>query len=150
MSETVTLDQLMQPKPAAVDVDAHQKDLTRRQRERDERCPLEERLRLCSPVYAREVEEKKPLFKFTVTAVTYERRKPEINSRHDDFEFDAADGAGEMYTPRSRKGVVVAQNEQDAWAMFCDRIGEWPSPKLAKPTFSKGEQINGPGAKSKK
>jgi hypothetical protein len=32
---------------------------------------------------------------------------------------------------------VVAQNEKDAWAMFCDVIGEWPSRRGCRPEIQR-------------
>jgi hypothetical protein len=37
--------------------------------------------------------------------------------------------------------VVVAQSESDAWAMFCDKLGTWPSRRQAKPVIKKLSQI---------
>lgn len=33
--------------------------------------------------------------------------------------------------------TVVAQNDADAWAYFCDRIGEWPNRRNAKPLITR-------------
>ena len=37
--------------------------------------------------------------------------------------------SGSKMTSGEKTGVVSAQNEDDAWAVFCDQMGTWPSPK---------------------
>jgi hypothetical protein len=128
---------------AVADLDAHEVEKIRRQKERDERCSLEERMKLCNPRYAREQEEAKPLYKWTITATVYEpqgqRKKAWYEPEADD------DGEDQSFMPRPFEGTVVAQNENDAWALLCDRKAKWPDRRMAKPVFTRGAQVNGKG-----
>jgi hypothetical protein len=113
---------LLEPKPVAIDIDAHRADLARRQAEIDAR--REEMLKCTNPQYAASKELQKPVFEWTVTAEWY---------------GPGDDGPG-VWGPESMK--VKAQNEADAWAMFCDRIEQWPSPRDCKRTFKRGRKVD--------
>lgn len=69
-------------------------------------------------------------------AKTYEDRKPLWEWKVECRMFRAAVGK----TPARMETIeknVVAQNERDAWAMFCDSIGEWPSIRGARPAITR-------------
>lgn len=117
-----TVSDLLQPKPASVDIDAHQADLARRQAEMDSQ--REELIKCCNPFYARQRELQKPVFVWTIEADWY--------SAHPD----------QGMINFTKKSSVVAQNEQAAWAMFCDKIGVWPSRRDAKVKFKRGKQLS--------
>lgn len=62
------------------------------------------------PTVAKSYEEKKTLYEWRVQCQVF---RPARGRQHAHMEkFDQQ---------------VVAQNERDAWSMFCDRLGEWPS-----------------------
>jgi hypothetical protein len=127
-----------EPTPVSTDLDAHKEDLARRAKERDERVSYEERMRLTKPKYAAECELRKPVYKWTVEATIFEHNPPEKRDRYD-FSDDEED---EPFVTRLVKATVIAQNEKDAWAEFCDKIKTWPNPRLAKPKFTRGAQVD--------
>jgi hypothetical protein len=118
----VTVKDLLAPKLAPIDLDLHRADLARRQEEMDAR--REEMLRCCNPQYAASKEMQKKVWEWTVTAEWY----------------GAGDDGPGVWGPETIK--VKAQNEADAWAMFCDRIQQWPSPRDAKRTIKRGKQVS--------
>lgn len=89
-------------------VDAHRDDMERRRAEQlKKRSKL---LKCLDPITAAQYEARKALYEFKVECELF---RPAAKKRRAGTEkFDEQ---------------VVAQNEQDAWAMFCDKIGEWPS-----------------------
>jgi hypothetical protein len=129
-SDVVTRDELLQPWPTPIRIDEHQRDLERRAREYDERCPLLERLKLCDPVYAGKVEARKPKYKFEITWTHIITRPPSA------VVFDDSE-PGNKFELETRRDVIVAKNESDAWAMLCDRRQDWPSPRVSQPKFKK-------------
>lgn len=68
--------------------------------------------------YAARVEAQKPMFDYEVSAT--------INSRKE----------GRMRSER-RTQNVTAQNEDTAWAMFCDLTQAWPAPNSCDRTIKK-------------
>jgi hypothetical protein len=117
-----TIGQLNQPRPNPIDNDAHQADMARRKAEIDARRP--EMIRCLNPAYASAREMEKPQFRFTVSAEWYGQ--------------EDGDGLAQIDSEQT----VVAQNEADAWAKFCDKIGRWPSPRDAKRTIKRGKQVS--------
>jgi hypothetical protein len=116
-----TVGDLLQPKPASIDIDAHEADKKRRQAEHD--ANREELLKCLNPAYAAMKEAQKPQYKWTVSA--------SWNGPHD----------GEMSHINASE-TVIAQDEADAWAMFCDKIGCWPSRRDAKPVIKRGARVS--------
>lgn len=96
------------PKNPATPVnwDDHQADLERR---REERKRNEKTHRACLKAEtAAQLEAAKPLYDFEVAA---------------SFDIQGEKGL----EPFSKKLKLRAQNEADAWAMYCDKVGHWPS-----------------------
>lgn len=120
-SRTLTTDDLLQPPPVSVDITAHQADMARRKAERD--AKRAELMKCCNPNYAVARELEKPKYVWTVEATWYDahHQKGIVNFH--------------------RKQNVAAQNEPDAWAEFCDAMGQWPSRRDAKVTFKRGKQL---------
>ena len=46
------------------------------------------------------------------------------------------------FEKREEEREVIAQNENDAWAKFCDALGTWPSRRNSQVTFTKGKQVD--------
>jgi hypothetical protein len=135
-----TIDDLLAPKPTPINLDQHKEDLARRAKEAEERCSLEEKLLLCNPKYAAEVEAKKPAFQWKVEFQIIERKRPNaVMSRYAD---DDGDGDDNNWKFREVTKTAIAQDEATAWAMVCDKMGDWPSPRLAKPRFTKLKQVS--------
>lgn len=106
------------PGPPVPTLEDHNNERARRQKERDAKRP--KLLDCLDPTVAKRYEDAKELFEFRVQVKLF---RPAVGKSHAHMkEFDEQ---------------VVAQNEQDAWAMFCDKIGEWPSPRDSKPKFTK-------------
>jgi hypothetical protein len=138
----LTLDDVNQPRPVPVDIDAHHADLARRQRERDERCSLQERIRLCHPRYAAEVELRKPMYRWKVEFIVIETKKPDAVTTKDRYADDDTSDDDDELKVRDVVKTVEAQDEASAWGLICDKMGAWPSPRVAKPKFTKLKQIN--------
>lgn len=109
------------PQPV-IDLDAHRVDMARRQAERDKKRDV---LRACiQPAVAAQYEIEKPVFEFTVEAA---------------WLGPGPDGPGQ-WGPFSRK--VAAQNENDAWARFCDAIDHFPSRRDSDVSIKRGKQLS--------
>ena len=111
-----------EPPIAVVDLDSHNKDRARRQAERD--AKRDEMLKCLNPAYARARERAKPMYSWTVSAKWY----------------DADTDGTKIY--RLEEEVVSGHDENDAWAKFCDKVGEWPSRRDWKPTIVRGKQLS--------
>ncbi len=111
-----------EPAIPVIDIDEHQADLARLRVEQE--ANREEMIKCLNPVYASAREMEKPYFRFTVSAKWLGR-----------------DEQGRLASLQSEQ-VVVAQNEADAWAMFCDEIEVYPSRRDAKPTINRGRQVS--------
>jgi hypothetical protein len=102
--------------PVSLEERAKEKARIREQQEKDN-----DRLLDClDPAEAKRYEDRKPLYEWKVSVRLFrpaEGRKP-----------------AHMETIEKQ---VVAQNDKDAWAMFCDAIGEWPSRRRAKPNIER-------------
>lgn len=103
-------------KPA--DLDEHNKDMARRQAEATAARP--KHMECLDPTVAKFHEDRKPLYEWKVECGIFRR----------------AVGTKPAFIEKLTE-QVVAQNEQDAWAMFCDKIGEWPSRRDAQPAITK-------------
>jgi hypothetical protein len=106
-----------------VNVDEHNTSLESRQKKRDKIRPTH--LKCLDPVVAAEYEHRKALYEWKVEC--------------------------KIFRPAGTKGrakvetfceQVVAQNENDAWAFFCDKIGEWPSRRDMQPVITRLHKRN--------
>ena len=73
---------------------------------------------------ASQAEARKPIFEWTVTCKYSRRDKKGRVQQH------------------SETREVVSQNEDGAWAAFCDSIEEWPGPNSGERTITRGKQVN--------
>jgi hypothetical protein len=119
----VTVDQLHQPRLAPVNYDEWMAERARRQTERD--AKREEQLRCLNPAHAAQKEHEKPVYKWTVSA-----------------EWLGIGGETDTVSRLQSEQTVNAQNENDAWAKFCDTIGMYPSRRDAKPIIKRGKQMS--------
>lgn len=99
----------------------HEADMARRKAAREAR--RDEMLKNLDGRYAAAREMEKPVFKFRVEASWGGVR----------------DGGRVMLHCNE---VIAAQNEADAWAQCCDRIGAWPSVQSVKRTITRLEQVS--------
>lgn len=90
-----------------VNLAAYEAEKARRKALRDQRRP--ELLRCLDPEYAAQVEARKPLYEWQVTCA-YTR--PNAKGKPESI---------------SASHKIIAKNEDNAWAFFCDKIGAWPS-----------------------
>lgn len=72
------------------------------------------------PTVAKRHEDAKPLYEWRVACRIFRPATSKTHARMEEV---------------SRE--VVAQTEGDAWAMFCDAIGEWPSRRDARPAITR-------------
>jgi len=72
------------------------------------------------PSVAKTYEDKKTLYEWKVEAEIFRPAKGSEPARMEKIEKQ-----------------VVAQNDGDAWSMFCDVIKEWPSRRDTNPTITK-------------
>lgn len=98
--------------------DSHHQDQANRKAARDKK--RKSMLRCLDPLEAAAAEQRKPLYEWQVEC--------EI--------FRPAGSKGRAGTKRYSE-QVVAKTEGDAWAMFCDKIGDWPSRRDANATITK-------------
>jgi hypothetical protein len=103
---------------APADIDAHEADMARRRAEREAKRGVH--LDCLDPGIAKEHEDRKPLYEWRVECSIFRK----------------AVGSAPAHLQGYNKNVV-AQNEGDAWAMFCDSIQEWPSFRDSKPKITK-------------
>jgi hypothetical protein len=70
-----------------------------------------------------------------LVAATYEAKKPTYEW---EIKVDIFRPAGKKSRARTEKitDQVVAQDANTAWAIFCDKIGEWPSPLNSNATIT--------------
>lgn len=105
-------------KPA--DLAEHQADLELRKEEREAK---RETLRKCiDPKYAAKLEQLKPEYEYKVWC-KYPKQTPK----------------GVTWTEIEKE--VIGQNDNDAWAKFCDEIGAWPSPSASERKITKGKKV---------
>lgn len=95
----------------------HQADLARRDAERHKNRP--KLLKCLDPSTAAEYEKNKPLYEWRVECSIFRPARGKDRAKTERFDEQ-----------------VVAQNESDAWAMFCDKIGEYPSRRDCRPTIT--------------
>jgi hypothetical protein len=120
-----------------IDLDSHKEVIKRMKAEQD--ANLEMRLKMCNPKIAREAEMRKPMFRWKVEFRVIEKKttKP-VEDRYAD---NIDDGDDNDFKFRSVTKHADAQDEKGAWAKCCDQMQSWPSPKIAKPKFTKLKQI---------
>ena len=81
-------------------------------------------MRCLHPAVAAGLEAKKPFFPFDIEAT---------------WQGPGENGPG-IWGPEKRR--CIAQNENDAWAMFCDKIEQWPSRRDSTVTIKRGKQMS--------
>jgi hypothetical protein len=107
----------------AVDVDKHRENMERRRKEREAKRELQEQC--LNPEFAAKCELEKP------------RREFSVHARF------MAHGDKGMLVPMEHSATVVALNEDDAWARFCDQIRVWPGRRACSVlTITKGREIS--------
>ena len=121
-----------------IDIDAHKKEISRMRAEQE--ANLEQRLKLCNPKFAAEIEAKKPVFRWRIEFKILEREKetPPADKYADTIVGDDNDAEFKF---RSITKHANAIDERTAWSLVCDQMGEWPSPKIAKPKFTRLKQV---------
>ena len=103
---------------APVNIDEHNKDLAKRQAVRDKNRA--KHLRCLDPITASQYENRKPVFEWKIECELFRRATKSKRAGTEKF-----------------CEQVIAQNADDAWAMFCDKIGEWPSRRDVQPKITK-------------
>ena len=98
--------------PATISLQRHEED--KRQRAARRRANLRDQVKCLEPSYAAQVVNSRPKREYKVSCV--------ISAR--------TEGGGR--TQKELEGVVIAENEKDAWASFCDRNRVWPSPAMSE------------------
>lgn len=99
-------------------LDEHNADMARRASEHEAK---RRRLLDClDPTVAKYHEDRKELWEWLVEVKLFRPAVGKAHAHMQDF---------------SEK--VVAQHEADAWSMFCDKVGEWPSRRDSEPKISK-------------
>lgn len=100
----------------------YEAEKARRAEEREKKRSLQRRC--LDPEVAAEFEAKKPRYEFKVRC-TYER--PNEKGRLES---------------KTEEHTIIAQNERDAWAIFCDRIQTWPSPAACEREIKRLSKVN--------
>lgn len=101
-------------------LEKHEQDRQRRRAEQIAKRPL---LRDCmNPHIAAWHESQKPLFTWEVEVGLF---RPGDNAHVEQFHES-----------------VIAGSENDAWAVFCDKIGEWPSRRESDVKITQGPQLS--------
>lgn len=104
--------------PESIDMDAHEAEKEKRYQEHlGKRNKL---LRCLDPEEAKIFEQQKPIFEWSISVDLMERKERGGGLEKKHYELQ-----------------VVAQNADDAWAMFCDRIGKHPSRRDCLPEIKK-------------
>lgn len=99
-------------------LEEHEADLERRQQERNAKRP---RLLDClDPTVAKAYEERKEIWEWRVEVKLFRPAQGKAHAHMEEFSKQ-----------------VVAQNENDAWAFFCDTVGEWPSRRDSQPKITR-------------
>lgn len=110
-----------------VNEDAHNEDKALRAKAREaKQSVLDECL---DPVKAAEHDVRKPRYYYTVSATW---SVPNIDKRT---------GAQVGVKQKTEARKVVAQDENEAWATFCDATSDWPSRRTAKPKIERGDKV---------
>lgn len=99
-------------------IDEHNADMARRAAELAKARPL--MLDCLDPTQAKYYEDRKPLYEWRIEVPIFRR----------------AVGAAPAYMQKFDE-TVVAQSDGDAWAMFCDKIREWPGRRDAGPKITR-------------
>jgi hypothetical protein len=103
-------------KPA--NLDEHQAELASILK--DAEANHERLLECCDPTVAKYHEDRKPLYEWRVQVKLFRAATGRKHAHRESFDKE-----------------VVAQTAQDAWAMFCDSIEEWPDFRNAKPEITR-------------
>ena len=104
---------------APIDREAHEERKKALAKKQKEHQPF---LRKClDPEFAAQNEARKPVYQYRVRC-----------------SFDRKNSKGKM-EQIDESATVLAQNEADAWAKFCDKIEAWPSPHVCERMIKKLE-----------
>lgn len=99
-------------------LDKHNADMAKRAKDQDGKRPL--LLDCLDPTVAKFHEDRKVVWEWRVQVKIFRPAKGRVQAHRENVDKE-----------------VVAHNEADAWAIFCDSIGEWPSRRDSKPTITK-------------
>lgn len=102
--------------PVNLETRAKEKEFIRKKQEADRPRLLD----CLDPTIAKRYEDAKPLYEWEVTCKMFRAATPKTHAHME-----------------TKTQQVVAQNENDAWAMFCDLMGEWPSRRDSRPTITR-------------
>lgn len=108
------------PSLGAVPVDLEKHNAEMEQREAEQRAKRKRLLDCLDPTEAKRYEDRKVIWEWRIEASLFRPAKGKVQAHMERFD-------------RS----VVAQNERDAWAFFCDSIGEWPSRRDTNPKITR-------------
>lgn len=101
-------------------------------------------MRCTDPAFAASCEMQKAHYRFEVSCEWWTpASSAQKTKKHHPMELDNDDEfAGGRMERRSEKRTVLAQDEQNAWAVFCDVIECWPSPNAPGliRKFNRGKQ----------
>lgn len=103
---------------APVDLEKHNADMDRR--EAEHKAKRKRLLDCLDPTVAKRYEDRKTIWEWRVETRLFRPAKGKVQAHMENFDR-----------------TVVAQNENDAWAIFCDTIGEWPSRRDSSPTITR-------------
>lgn len=103
---------------APVDLEKHNADMEKR--EAAQNAKRKRLLDCLDPTEAKRYEDRKTTWEWRVEARLFRPAKGKVQAHMENFDK-----------------TVVAQNEQDAWAYFCDTIGEWPSRRDSSPKITR-------------
>ena len=108
--------------PVAINVpadwDAHRRELDEQQKLLDKKKAT--LLRCLDPIVAAEYEHRKPLYEWRVECSIF---RPAAGKQR--------------ATAEKFSELIVAKTEADAWATFCDKIGEYPSRRGMNPIITR-------------
>lgn len=113
---TTSLPPVLATQPA--DADAHRKRMQQRQAEIDKKRT--KMLRCLDPLYAAELERRKPVYEWRVQCKIFRSARGTQRAGSQDYDEQ-----------------VVAKTEDGAWALFCDKIGEYPSRRNTQPIITR-------------
>jgi hypothetical protein len=104
-----------------VDGFAHEAEKARRKADRDAKRP--ELRKALDFRYAAQAEERKTKYEFKVHC-----------------KYSRPDKRG-LFETKEAEHTVIAQNEKEAWALFCDKIQTWPGPNDCERTITQGKKV---------
>ncbi len=111
-----------------VNIEGHEEDKRRRLKAREGKSAV---LDDCTdPTKAAEYEARKPHYYYSVTA-TWKRPS-----------FDPKTGNSGGLKPKTETVEnIIAQNDAEAWSLFCDAVGDNPNPNQTKREVTRGNPV---------